>query len=255
MTPVPRPPFLADDPDGLVKHVAKHGTNWFNYYKLVDKYIMTTKPTITKLKEQSRQSRLQNKTLQKEISYLHQELVVQDGVIKYQKDQLREKKQEYLKIIIEQKQAILAATPAVNMPVWTPEPAAEMPAVTLMGAPALIDPPSAASAGLSERLPDPDRFEGDRKNLHQFVSQIKGKMNINLDYFLTPHVTDPIANRSRKYMIYPATRTGDPVLRAAYSAADTCSPDRMSPSFLFNPYCPEAESLGITGPMILEERK
>jgi hypothetical protein len=56
-------------------------------------------------------------------------------------------------------------------------------------------------------------------------------------------------------MIYPATRTGDPVLRAAYSAADTCSPDRMTPSFLFNPYCPEAESLGITGPMILEERK
>jgi hypothetical protein len=68
-------------------------------------------------------------------------------------------------------------------------------------------------------------------------------------------VTDPIANRSRKYMIYPATRTGDPVLCAAYSATDTCSPDYMIPSFLFNPYCPEAESLGITGPMILEERK
>jgi hypothetical protein len=61
-----------------------------------------------------------------------------------------------------------------------------MPAVTLMGAPASIDPPSAASAGLSERLPDPDRFDGDRKDLHRFVSQIKGKMNINLDHFLTP---------------------------------------------------------------------
>jgi hypothetical protein len=56
-------------------------------------------------------------------------------------------------------------------------------------------------------------------------------------------------------MIYPAPRTGDPVLRAAYSAADTYSPDRMTPSFLFNPYYPEADSLDITDPMILEERK
>jgi hypothetical protein len=78
MTPIPRPPFLADDPDGLVKHVAKHDTDWFNYCKLVDKYVITTKPTITKLKEQSRQSRLQNKTLQKKISHLRQELIVRD---------------------------------------------------------------------------------------------------------------------------------------------------------------------------------
>jgi hypothetical protein len=68
-------------------------------------------------------------------------------------------------------------------------------------------------------------------------------------------VTDPIANRSRKYMIYPAPHTGDPVLRAAYSAADTCSPDHMTLFFLFNPYYPEADSLGITDPMILEEKK
>jgi hypothetical protein len=68
-------------------------------------------------------------------------------------------------------------------------------------------------------------------------------------------VTDPIANRSRKYMIYPAPCTGDPVLRVAYSAADTCSPDCIIPSFLFNSYYPEADSLGITEPMILEGKK
>jgi hypothetical protein len=56
-------------------------------------------------------------------------------------------------------------------------------------------------------------------------------------------------------MIYPVTHIKDPVLHVVYSAADTCSPDYMTPSFLFNPYYPEAESLDITGPMILEEKK
>lgn len=49
-----------------------------------------------------------------------------------------------------------------------------------------IDSPSATSAQLSERLPDPDKFEGDRKDLHHFVSQIKEKMIVNYDCFLTP---------------------------------------------------------------------
>ena len=39
---------------------------------------------------------------------------------------------------------------------------------------------------LSERLPDPDKFKGDRKDLRRFVSQIHKKMNINHDRFLTP---------------------------------------------------------------------
>jgi hypothetical protein len=82
-----------------------------------------------------------------------------------------------------------------------------------------------------------------------------GYISLKKDESCIIYVTDPIANRSRKYMIYPAPRTGDPVLRAAYSAADTCPPDCMTPSFLFNPYYPEADPLGITEPMILEERK
>jgi hypothetical protein len=55
-------------------------------------------------------------------------------------------------------------------------------------------------------------------------------------------------------MIYPTPRTGDPVLRAAYSATDTCFFDYMILSFLFNYYL-EADFLDITDPMILEEKK
>jgi hypothetical protein len=49
-------------------------------------------------------------------------------------------------------------------------------------------------------------------------------------------------------MIYQAPRTGDPVLCTVYLAADTCSFDYIILSFLFNPYYPEANSLGITRP-------
>jgi hypothetical protein len=45
--------------------------------------------------------------------------------------------------------------------------------------------PSEASR-LSERLSDPEKFKGDRKDLRRFVSQIHEKLNTNRDRFPTP---------------------------------------------------------------------
>jgi hypothetical protein len=49
-------------------------------------------------------------------------------------------------------------------------------------------------------------------------------------------VTDPVENRPRKYMIYPAPRTGILSLVQHVSAAHTCPPDHMAPSSLLNIY-------------------
>jgi hypothetical protein len=145
MSAVPRPPFLPDNLDVFVDPVAKHGTEWFDYCKLVDGHVVTTESIVIEFKEQNCQLQLQNEALQKEVAHLRQELIVRSGVVKYQKEQLKEKEQEYFKAAIERERAILAVTPTVNTPARTPEPAAEIPAVTPMGAPASIDPPSAAS--------------------------------------------------------------------------------------------------------------
>jgi hypothetical protein len=56
-------------------------------------------------------------------------------------------------------------------------------------------------------------------------------------------------------MIYPAPRTGDPVLHVVYLATNTCSFDYIILSFLFNPYYLGADSLGITDPVIIKEKK
>ena len=47
-------------------------------------------------------------------------------------------------------------------------------------------PPPAPDTRLSERLPDPDKFEGDRKDFRRFASQIHEKMTVNRDRFPTP---------------------------------------------------------------------
>ena len=47
-------------------------------------------------------------------------------------------------------------------------------------------PRSTSSARLSERLPDPAIFEGDRKDFRRFQSKIHQKMKTNADRFPTP---------------------------------------------------------------------
>jgi hypothetical protein len=64
---------------------------------------------------------------------------------------------------MERDQARRLAAPTVNTPVSTPvhEPVAEKPVVAPVGASASITTPSSEATRLSERLPDPDKFEGD----------------------------------------------------------------------------------------------
>jgi hypothetical protein len=55
-----------------------------------------------------------------------------------------------------------------------------------VGTPPSTTPPSSKAAGLSERIPDPSEYGGDREDLRRFVSQIRAKMNVNQDRFPAP---------------------------------------------------------------------
>jgi hypothetical protein len=72
-------------------------------------------------------------------------------------------------------------------------------ATTSAPAPAIVTTPTSSSTAeerpvtvldtsrpRSERLPDPDKFEGDRGDLRRFLSQIHEKLNTNRDRFPTP---------------------------------------------------------------------
>lgn len=194
----PRPPFLPTDPEEFTSHVTTHGAEWFDYCRRVDEYVVNTEPILAESQQQARQLPLQNQASQREADHLRQQLAAEESahqqtraalqaIIEYQKGQLKEKEQDYINALAEKNQAVQLAAPTVNTPARTPEPTAEVPAVAPVGAPASTDSPSATSAQLSERLPDPDKFEGDRKDLRRFVSQIKEKMIVNYDRFPTSH--------------------------------------------------------------------
>jgi hypothetical protein len=162
-----------------VKHVTSHSAEWFEYCSQADQYIATTETTL--LSWETGKEALQIQALQQENEHLHDEcarlrdeISRQDAVIQYQKEQAKEKDIEYLKLAKEKPQEAQPAMPTTGIPDWQPEPGS---------------PPQAraqVAPQLSERLPDPDRFEGDRKDLRRFISQIHEKMNVNRDRFPTP---------------------------------------------------------------------
>lgn len=197
MSAVPRPPFLPDSLEAFAEHAANHQAEWFEYCRDAYDYIEGAREAISQAQEQAnkasqkfRASELEANHLKKELSALNlkyeKSRARSQGVIEYQKEQLQESQQKYLEALKEKDEALRLATPVVNTPAQTPEPAAELRTVAPVGTPASVDSPSSSSARLSERLPDPDRFEGDRKDLRRFISQIHEKMNVNHDRYPTP---------------------------------------------------------------------
>jgi hypothetical protein len=85
----------------------------------------------------------------------------------------------------ERDRALAAAVPTVRTPVSTePPPAKAVPAIAAAEAPPAATR-STSSTRLSERLPDPAIFEGDRKDFRRFQSKIYQKMKTNADRFPT----------------------------------------------------------------------
>ncbi|ODM21688.1 hypothetical protein SI65_02532 [Aspergillus cristatus] len=197
MSAAPRPPFLPGSLEEFTDHAATHHSEWFQYCRLAYEYIEEAEAAIAEARGQADQTSLKLQASEMEVSRLKEELSAlhlkqektqarNQGIIEYQKEQLQESQQKYLEALKEKDEALRLATPVVNTPARTPEPTAEIHTVAPVGTPASVDPPSTSSARLSERLPDPDRFEGDRKDLRRFISQIHEKMNVNHDRYPTP---------------------------------------------------------------------
>lgn len=199
MSAAPLPPFLPSSPDDFAEHTAKHNREWYDYCRQAYEYIEKAETAISEANERASQSELQVQVLRRELSLKEEEIaclhkdhnqisIKYQAVQEYQKEQLREMEQKYFKAMEEKSQALRLAVPTVDTPLSTPtpKPVAEKPVATSVGAPPSIASPSSETTRLSERLPDPDRFEGDRKDLRRFVSQIHEKMNVNRDRFPTP---------------------------------------------------------------------
>ena len=75
-------------------------------------------------------------------------------------------------------------------------PGTEAPADPTTGAPAPLTTTPSESTRQSAKLPDPEKFHGERKDLRRFVSRIHEKLIVNLDRFPTPQTrTAYVTNR------------------------------------------------------------
>lgn len=181
MPAAPTPPSTVQTIEDLVHQVNHDPTAWFQYIEAL----------IAHCEEQGEESalaRVRIGELEKYLSTSKDESSRQTGVIAYQKNMLEELNRANYKLEAEKNHALSLATPAVSTPRTDPVVGiahAEPRLDTAKGETPLTPAASTPSARLSERLPDPKPFEGDRKDYRRFASKIHEKMKTNRDRFPT----------------------------------------------------------------------
>ncbi|KAH7459503.1 hypothetical protein FOMA001_g20034 [Fusarium oxysporum f. sp. matthiolae] len=102
-------------------------------------------------------------------------------------DRLDKKEKELEAARDEARQAIASRLPTVSAltPSATPDPLAKTQAAEIVGAAPPPTTRSTASAYLSERLPDPEKFEATRADLRRFRDAITEKLTVNEDRYPT----------------------------------------------------------------------
>jgi hypothetical protein len=213
MAALPSSPTLPGSLEAFVEDVSANPAAWFEYCSSAHVYI--------------EQSHLRTQALDHQISHMKMEMndlktakqnahAAADAVREYQKEEIATLQRQLQEAIREKDKAIAMATPAVDTPRSTPIPSAPAEKLTApaMGTPASTAPASSESSRVSERLPDPDKFEGDRKDLRRFSQQVYAKMTTNADRFPQPrdrltYVAGRLRGRAYE-LILPKTRFGVP---------------------------------------------
>jgi hypothetical protein len=175
----PLPPFLPEDDESFAAHVIGHISQWYEYFRLAYDYIARKETDDQEVYAKIEQQGQRILELEEETQRLQKELTSSNAVANYQEKELDKLRD----LLIEAKAGrALAEHRAKSQTATVTVPAL----VTTPGTNTPVDTQSNASHRLSERLPDPDKFEGERKDLRRFVSQIHEKMKANRDRFPTP---------------------------------------------------------------------
>lgn len=198
--PIPRPPYLPDDVEDLRGDRFNNNLQlWLAYIRESCRYLEESDAAVSNAQEQANQALPKVDALKQQIVFLNEERAEERrqadsqaqkhiGVIEYQEKLLREKDERCLRAEMEKEKAIALATPTVPTPLSpnTPAPVAEKATdpVPRTSSAAIATPPESSRA--SERLPDPDKFQGERKDLRRFTSQIQEKLTVNIDRFPSP---------------------------------------------------------------------
>lgn len=199
----PQPPILMDSAEELAQHVRDRPDLWTPYIREAYAWLLGAQTPTSQLQEQNARLAAQMEVLQTELERLRGGYESLRKEAQAEHDRLRKEAQaELLTMAIERATAIAEKAAALaerdrtlanaqsTVRLHTPDPssvpAAEQTTGTPMGPAPPLAPASAPTARLSERLPDPDQFNGDRNNLRLFINQVKTKLTVNRDRFPSP---------------------------------------------------------------------
>lgn len=182
----PLPPLLPQDFLEFKTHANAHPEAWFEYCK--NAYQWTEENEASWVQKLEQQSLLLAQQQEVSTSY-EKELAGQSAVIGYQKELVTDLTE---KLVASERSKALSTPGTSVFSGFTATPAAAAAATATAATPAAATATTAPinAAGLmnnrlSEKLPDPDKFSGERKDLRRFVSQIHEKLNVNRDRFAT----------------------------------------------------------------------
>lgn len=192
MTARPVPPILPQDAMAFEEHARENLTAWFEYYKQVYSYMDLQEAQNDNLAGYIATQDQQLAEKEQEIASLKAKAVEDLNLERVQKDQLRdqlrEKDAQVIEATVAARLAQQASLPTVR--VFTPDAskasAAERPPVTHLGTTPPPTTESTSSSRLSEKLPDPDKFQATRADLRRFHDAVTEKLTINRDRYPTP---------------------------------------------------------------------
>lgn len=183
MSARPIPPILPQDASAFENHAREHLSSWFEYCQQAYAYMDSQDIQINGL---DKQIATQDQNLAKQDEKIAAlETKVLESVIMERTllAQLKDKDAQIIEATITARLARQASPPTVR--ILTPD-ASRSPAEKGI-APHLGTPPAAepTTSRPSEKLPDPDKFDGTRHDLRRFLQQIYAKMTSNADRFPT----------------------------------------------------------------------
>ncbi|PHH49893.1 Retrotransposon-derived protein PEG10 [Ceratocystis fimbriata CBS 114723] len=181
------PPFMPDDFKSFHAHISSEPEEWLKYFQAIYNYAEKADAQIAELRSAltTESAKLQDQTTAHEAD--QKALLTTQARLGVLKEQLKEQRQEAQDQISKARQnerraldMVQARTPRAAS---APEPPVRDPALGTGEDPLFTE--TTSSSHRSERLPDPDKFDGNRQDLRRFVSQIHQKMTTNHDRFPT----------------------------------------------------------------------
>ena len=204
----PTPPILPDNLEVFIQHVHDHPDLWYKFLTDVYHFADSQESENISLHQENASLTHELSQTRQELEQTRREKESSQTIQAYQSSELEKVREELkrssaneiraitrMENALENEaqarrseaEAIKAALPTVNTPATSDPitPDVKDNAVLHGRTPTLTSPAPESSISRSEKIPDPEKFQGDRSQFDVFASKIREKMSVNYDRFPT----------------------------------------------------------------------